>query len=196
MSKWLVIFPYFVVCLVLVSSQSGNALAHEYSRKAKAEAEEKKPLPPIVVRVTGYGVYTASESGKADPKRLLAIRASKLDAYRNLAERVYGISVSGNSTVKDFMLENDGFATAVDSVIRGARVVSISENKNTGMETVLELILPGEFQDCLNKVNSFRNGSNCLRPISDLNRGTLSMNEGGAASRTPNRMMESVYFLE
>ncbi len=183
-----------VVASLLFFFGLGTVSAHEYSRKAKEEAEKIKPLPPIVVRVTGYGAYAASESGKADPKRLLAIRASKLDAYRNLAERVYGISIAGNSTVKDFMLEHDGFATAVDTVIRGARVVSISENQNTGIETVLELILPGEFQDCLNKVNSFKNGSNCLRPLSEMRADASGM--AGMQSRSRPQDMESVYFLQ
>ncbi len=123
------------------------------------------PPPPIVVRVTGYAMYQAPEKKHTDPKRLLAIRASKLDAYRNLAERVYGLSLAGSSTVKDFTLAHDGFETVVDSMIRGARVVSVAENKNTGIETVVELLLPGNFQDCLNSVNHFKYGVDCLQPL-------------------------------
>ena len=115
-------------------------------------------LEPILIRVTGYSAFEAESDAKSESKRLLTLRASKLDAYRSLAERVYGLSISGKSMVKDFVLKEDRFAVGLDSYIRGARVVSVNEKKGVGFETVLELILPGNFNDCLNKVNNFKNG--------------------------------------
>jgi len=120
---------------------------------------------PILIRVTGYSAFDAEVDTKSESKRLLALRASKLDAYRSLAERVYGLSISGKSVVKDFVLKEDRFAVGLDSYIRGARVVSVNEKEGVGFETVLELMLPGNFDDCLNKVNNFKNGLNCLRPL-------------------------------
>jgi hypothetical protein len=122
-------------------------------------------LDPILIRVTGYSAFETEADAKSESKRLLALRASKLDAYRSLAERVYGLSISGKSVVKDFALKEDRFAVGLDSYIRGARVVTVNEKKGIGFETVLELILPGSFNDCLNKVNNFKNGLNCLRPL-------------------------------
>ena len=122
-------------------------------------------LEPILIRVTGYSSYDNEADAKSESKRLLALRSSKLDAYRALAERVYGLSVSGKSVVKDFILKEDSFVVALDSHVRGARVVSVNEKKGLGFETVLELILPSNFNDCLNKVNNFKNGLNCLRPL-------------------------------
>ena len=127
--------------------------------------EAVSKLEPILIRVTGYSAFENEVDAKSEPKRLLALRASKLDAYRTLAERVYGLSISGNSMVKGFVLKEDRFAVALDSHVRGARVVSVNEKKGVGFETVLELTLPGNFDDCLNKVNSFKNGFNCLRPL-------------------------------
>jgi len=160
--------------------------------------EEQVKLTPIIVRVTGYGAFVENKKGKDGGKRLRAIRASKLDAYRNLAERVYGLSVVGSSSVKDFMLQQDELGTAVETVIRGARVVSITENKDTGIETVLELVLPGNFQDCLNKVNNFKYDASCLRPMSSL---SASSSLDGRASRTLSkgqsaRRMEQIYYLK
>lgn len=122
-------------------------------------------LEPILVRVTGYSAFESEADAKSETKRLLALRASKLDAYRALAERVYGLSISSRSLVKDFVLREDKFAVGLDSYVRGARVVSVNEKKGVGFETVLELLLPGDFDDCLNKVNNFKNGLNCLRPL-------------------------------
>lgn len=144
------------------------------------EDYEDQMKPPIMIQVTGYAFYKADEKSEPDPKRLLAIRASKLDAYRNLAERVYGISVAGNSTVHDFTLKDDQFSVQLESVIRGARVVSIIENKKTGIETVLELALPGNFIDCLNNINSFRSGPECVQPLP-----TISRSAGHSSLRAP-----------
>lgn len=134
-----------------------------FIKPSSHQAEVKQE--PILIRVTGYSAFDAEVDVKSESKRLLALRASKLDAYRSLAERVYGLSISGKSMVKDFVLKEDRFAIGLDSYIRGARVVSVNEKKGIGFETVLELMLPGNFDDCLNKVNNFKNGLNCLRPL-------------------------------
>lgn len=194
-----------ILCFVLLSmnvsadpedKKQANAEQEDVAQEASdAEAQQQNtqlPPEPIVVQVTGYAHYEAKAEGVSDPKRLLAIRASRLDAYRNLAERIYGISVSGQSQVRDFVLENDHFSVSLDTVIRGAHVVSISENKKTGIETVLELSLPGDFVECLNKVNSFKTDIACLQPISSND--SKSSNSGSVASlRAP---MGQHYYLQ
>jgi hypothetical protein len=165
----------------------------------KQQKEEVIPLDPIVVRVTGYSAYEKTEDMMSEPKRLMALRASKLDAYRALAERIYGTGISGVSTVQDFVLKHDGFGTVVDSVVRGARVVSVSEKKGAGFETVLELLLPGNFQDCLNKTNSFRYGSNCLRPITQnniYNADSAMTTQSNSRVKKRNNSMDSIYYLK
>ena len=133
------------------------------------DGEVAQSKPPITIQATGYAFYQPPADGKADPKRLLAIRASKLDAFRNLAERVYGLSLSGESSVKSFELQDDSLSTQIETVIRGARVVSVIENQKTGIETVLELSLPGEFVDCINSVNSFKASAECMQPLPKAN---------------------------
>lgn len=153
------------------------------------------PEPPILIRVTGYGVYDAKAKHKQASKRLKAIRASRLDAYRNLAERVYGLSLSGSSKVKDFDLMHDEFAAQVDTVVRGARVVSISENPMTGMETVLELELPADFKRCLNRVNNFRYRMDCLRPITNTSLMQQTELAKLAERGQPDNRMRTLYHL-
>ena len=153
---------------------------------------------PILIRVTRYSAFDAEVDAKSESKRLLALRASKLDAYRSLAERVYGLSISGKSMVKDFVLKEDRFAVGLDSYIRGARVVSVNEKEGVGFETVLELMLPGNFDDCLNKVNNFKNGLNCLRPLpnTSLYLGNDDSNSSASKSRSSTgRHQGSGYFL-
>jgi len=183
---------------------SGYQADHENRDRSTSSYEQsdkkwEEPLNPIVIRVTGYSAYEKTEDMTSEPKRLMALRASKLDAYRALAERIYGTGISGMSTVQDFVLKHDGFGTVVDSVIRGARVVSVSEKKGAGFETVLELLLPGNFQDCLNKTNSFRYGSNCLRPITPNNsyraNSAMTTNSKGWTKKG-NNSMDSIYYLQ
>ena len=59
------------------------------------------------------------------------------------------------------MLQDDRYRTMVDSVIRGARVVSVTELTGGGFETVLELVLDGRFRDCITNVNYFKYSEDC-----------------------------------
>ena len=68
-----------------------------------------------------------------------AIRASKLDAYRNLTEQVYGQQLDASSTVADMVVTNDTFRTKVEGVIYGARLVSITPVGEDTYETTLSL---------------------------------------------------------
>src|SRR5690606_34430617 len=43
---------------------------------------------PIIIRASGFGAYEHASDARSQRKRLLAMRASKLDAYRALAERI------------------------------------------------------------------------------------------------------------
>ena len=172
-------------------TEGSSAAFHQPARDDHAEGLSSVPLP-LIIRVTGYGIYDSKAKNSAS-KRLQAIRASRLDAYRNLAERVYGYSVSGTSSVKDFMLQSDQFATSVDSVVRGARVVSIADNPETGIETVVELELPVGFQNCLNKVNNFKHRMDCLRPITTAGLAAPSAESIESKSREPR--MRSLYHL-
>lgn len=105
---------------------------------------------PIVLRASGFGTYDNVEKDRADPrKRLLAQRASRLDAYRNLAEQVYGAVIYGGATVQDFVLHNDRFRVYVDNHLRGARVVAVNEHGDGVIETVMELELDPALQACL-----------------------------------------------
>jgi hypothetical protein len=69
----------------------------------------------------------------------MAIRSSKLDAYRNLTEQVYGQQLDASSTVADMVVTNDTFRTKVEGVIYGARLVSITPVGEDTYETTLSL---------------------------------------------------------
>lgn len=76
-----------------------------------------------VLRAVGYASVSEQKGINDEEKRVRAMRASKIDAYRELAEQIYGMRVSGRSNLQDQRLGTELTSGAVDGVIRGAEVV-------------------------------------------------------------------------
>ena len=88
---------------------------------------------------TGYAVISVQNHDNASQQRLLAIRASKLEAYRSLAEQVYGQYLDATTTIADMVVMSDTFRSRVEGVIYGATVVSITPVGDDTYETTLSL---------------------------------------------------------
>tara|TARA_Y100001956_G_scaffold38701_1_gene37969 strand:- start:1896 stop:2327 length:432 start_codon:yes stop_codon:yes gene_type:complete len=71
----------------------------------------------------GYASISEQKGRNDEEKQVRAMRASKIDAYRELAEQVYGMRVSGRADLQDQRLGTELTSGAVDGVIRGAEVV-------------------------------------------------------------------------
>jgi hypothetical protein len=101
-------------------------------------------ISPIVekretITATGYAVIAVQNHRNPAQQRLMAIRASKLDAYRSLTEQVYGQYLDATTTVADMTVLNDSFRARVEGVIHGATVVSITPVSDDTYETTLSL---------------------------------------------------------
>ena len=140
-----------------------NQANSDYVVYQQVEHTYSPKVDPIIVRVTGYGAYKENPRMSQGQNQLMAMRASKLDAYRAIAERVYGTRVSGGSTVEAMVLRDDRFRTYVDSVIRGAKVVSTYELAHNNYETTMELVLEPTFHDCLGSTDALQS-PNCTAP--------------------------------
>tara|TARA_X000000950_G_scaffold258375_1_gene325727 strand:+ start:27719 stop:28210 length:492 start_codon:yes stop_codon:yes gene_type:complete len=88
---------------------------------------------------TGYAVVSSQPGQSVEQKRLMAIRAARMAAMRELAEQIHGLKVDSNTTVIDLMVQNDTFRGIVSGVIRGARTVRINPTGADTYETVLEI---------------------------------------------------------
>lgn len=88
---------------------------------------------------TGYAVISVQNHRNPAQQRLMAIRASKLDAYRTLTEQVYGQMLDATTTVADMVVQSDTFRTKVEGVIYGAVLVSITPAGDDTYETTLSL---------------------------------------------------------
>lgn len=94
---------------------------------------------PVRLTAIGYGAASSADGHTPGQRRLLAMRASKLDAYRSLAEQVYGIRLTSNTTISSLMSQNDGFRAYIDAYLRGARIVSVTPLADGNYETTIEI---------------------------------------------------------
>lgn len=79
--------------------------------------------PDDWLTAVGYASISEQKDRDDEEKQVRAMRASKIDAYRELAEQVYGMRVSGRAELQDQRLGTELTSGAVDGVIRGAEVV-------------------------------------------------------------------------
>ena len=119
--------------------------------KVEAKAEAPKPAPDAVsmitpmmerqqtIRATGYAVISTQNHKNGAQQRLMAIRASKLDAYRALTEQVYGQQLDATTTVAEMMITSDTFRTRVQGIIYGAVLESITPIGDDTYETTMSL---------------------------------------------------------
>jgi hypothetical protein len=91
------------------------------------------------------------------------MRASKIDAYRELTEQVYGLRVSARADLQDQRLGVESTTGAVDGVIRGAEVLRAYK---VGDSYVTELVLDIEKMDRLRDYGE-------IRRVSEKKRETL-----------------------
>jgi hypothetical protein len=97
------------------------------------------------------GVVSAKGSG-APPKgitnpaqaRLMAERAAKADALRNLLETVKGVRVDSETTVETYTTKNDRVLTRVNGIVIGARVVDTKYLSDGAVEVTVTVNMTGE----------------------------------------------------
>ena len=94
---------------------------------------------PTVITGLGYSQVSTQPGKTVNERRLLAIRAARLEAMRDLTEQVYGIHLTSETTVRDTVTRNDVIQGKVHGVLRGARTARITPKDNDTFEVVLEL---------------------------------------------------------
>ena len=77
---------------------------------------------------------------------LSAERAAKIDALRNLSEQIYGVRITSQTTVRDFVTQYDEVSANVTAFLQGAREIETRELPDGSIEVVVELPLNGLYQ--------------------------------------------------
>jgi len=98
-------------------------------------------VKPSVIKITGIGegVIPPNAVSKAQAQAL-ARRAAIVDAYRSLAEKMYGIRLSAKDKVKDLILQHTEIRSSVSGVIQGA-IIDEESFKNGIYKVVLRVEL-------------------------------------------------------
>lgn len=111
----------------------------------KVVVQEINAFRPIVIRVTGNGAPPYTKTLTPTQRKLLALRAARLDAYRAMAEQVQGFRLAGGSAVSNLLTVSDSFRVYVDAYLRGVRILSTNMMPDGSSEAVAEITLDQEF---------------------------------------------------
>jgi hypothetical protein len=116
MNKLLIKLLFVTVSLLAISSCSSVFDKHVQWQVVKPDAF------PIISGV-GFAPISLQKSEHETQRMLMAIKASKIAAYAELAEQVYGQKVSSNTTMEDMIISNQQLSASIQGLIRGAKVV-------------------------------------------------------------------------
>lgn len=72
----------------------------------------------------GYAPISLQQPSEPQQKLLHAMRASKLDAYRELTEQLAGVLTSSSSITNSNILQDGAVSNSSRGVVRGAKVVN------------------------------------------------------------------------
>jgi hypothetical protein len=87
------------------------------------EWQKPKPENFPVLHAIGQAPISLQNSAHKTQRMLMAINASKLAAYAELAEQVYGQQIDGKTSMSNLLINNQQLDASIKGIIRGAKVV-------------------------------------------------------------------------
>ena len=90
-----------------------------------------------MISAKGTGVPNAGDAGAT--ARLGAERSAELDARRKLLEKIQGVQIDAQTTMKDFITQNDQVHARVLGVLQGAEVSEPKYQSDGSVEIVVSL---------------------------------------------------------
>lgn len=76
-----------------------------------------------ILRATGYAPLSRQKGATLAEKQINAMRASKMEAYRELTEQVSGVYIKAMNRNSENIEREDRLSAEVEGLIHGARVV-------------------------------------------------------------------------
>lgn len=108
------------------------------STKTLSDSQTKE----IVKRNEKFDVVGSSAlPGSEGLGKIRAKRAAEADAYRRLGERILGVKVTSDTTLKDLALKNDVVVKTMAGLIKGAEPTAIQFQKDGSCEVTMQLKL-------------------------------------------------------
>ena len=112
---------FFKLLFLGLSTSVGSACSSVYDKHVQWQAVTPETFP--IIHGIGYAPISLQKSKHETQRMLMAIKASKIAAYSELAEQIYGQQISGNTTMADMLIENQQLTSSIQGLIRGAKVV-------------------------------------------------------------------------
>ena len=106
---------------ILFSTLVLRACSSVFDKHVEWQAVKPKSFP--VLTAIGQAPISLQKSEHKTQRMLMAINASKIAAYAELAEQVYGQNIDGKTTMSNLLIDNQQLKATVQGVIRGAKVV-------------------------------------------------------------------------
>jgi hypothetical protein len=100
------------------------------------------------IEAIGIGAPADKSIGKPSA-RPMALRAAKVDAYRNLLEITKGVRVDSTTTIRDFTVESDIINTQVDGLVKGAVIVDQQYMSDGSVEVKVRMPLYGNLSQVI-----------------------------------------------
>ncbi len=94
------------------------------------------------IEAVGIGAPPDASAGRINA-RPMALRAAKVDAYRNLLEMTKGVQVDASTSVRDYTVESDVVTTQVEGLVKGAYVVDQQYMSDGTVEVKMRMPLYG-----------------------------------------------------
>ena len=134
----------------LANSNSDPQYTVDQNVAANSVVEVQKSVERLPVKVveiptiTGVGFSAVSiQPGKnLNQKRIMAIKAARLDALRQLTEQIHGIQLTGTTKIAEAIVQSDTLRADIQGVILGARTVKIEPSSSDTYEVMVEIDRP------------------------------------------------------
>lgn len=123
----------YLLCFSLLA----GCVSTSPSSRTAADAVEAAQVKDI--EGVGYAVVHSQPGKTPEQRRLVAIRAARLAAMRDLAEQIYGARVAGDTTIMEMRVQDDQLRASVDGLVQGASTVRINPVSGDTYEVVLRL---------------------------------------------------------
>ena len=93
----------------------------------------------ILIFLTVFLVIEVKAQYTEPQKKLMARRAARVDAMRNLTEIIDGTKIDAGTTVKDFVTQSDVINTKLSGRIQEAQEIDFKEQADGTAEVTLEI---------------------------------------------------------
>lgn len=106
-------------------------------------ASAMAPMPtrdlvvPTMITGLGFAQINGQPGKTINEKRLLALKAARMDAMRDLTEQIHGIQITATSNVRQMVMRDDNLNAVVSGTLRGARTLNIQPKGSDGYEVQL-----------------------------------------------------------